>query len=91
MSVYIYIFYLLILLAMYRLIAGPTIYDRLMAFHIIQSCAIIIICLYAVIYDIPFYLDIAMVFSLLSFGEVIAYNKFYIEKQQTVFRINFRK
>ena len=91
MSIYIYVFYVFILLSLYRLFIGPTIYDRLMAFHVVQSCAIIIISLYAVIYDISFYLDIAMVFSLLSFCEVIAFNKFYAENDSGKTEIDFKE
>ncbi len=81
MIVFLYILYFLILLVTIKLIIGPGLYDRLLCMTVIQSLVIIIMCFYAVIYKKGYYLDVAIVFSLLSFGEIIAINKIYKSKR----------
>ena len=75
----IYILYgLLVLLAasLFRLIFGPTMEDRILAISVVSVMIILIICLYSVMYNQSYYLDIALVYALLSFAEVLAFAKF---------------
>lgn len=63
----------LIALSLYRLLVGPTLYDRLVAMHLVSAAVVLLLCLHAVEVGRPFYLDVAMIYALLSFAETIAF------------------
>ncbi len=72
---------LYVLLAMlpavlYRLIRGPLLEDRLLALNVVAVLIILIMCFHSLIYGQSFYLDIALVYALLSFSEILAIVKF---------------
>jgi multicomponent Na+:H+ antiporter subunit F len=74
-----YILYGLIMFligSLYRLVFGPSIEDRILAINVVAVIVILIICLYSIYYERSYYLDIALVYALLSFGEVLAFAKF---------------
>lgn len=75
MNILIYIVYFLITILSFRLFYGPTLQDKLLAMSVIQSLIIVIVCFYSVMYKISYYLDIALLLSLLSFAEIIAFSK----------------
>ncbi len=52
---------------LYRVIAGPTTHDRVMAVNIIGTSIVVILALIAAGLDQPSYLDIAIVYALLNF------------------------
>lgn len=71
---------LVVLLAMlaavlYRLVRGPLLEDRLLALNVIAVLIILIMCYFSVLYDQSFYLDIALIYALLSFAEILAFVK----------------
>lgn len=72
------IYWLLLLLtgSFYRLIKGPTIEDRVLALDVAAVIIVLIISLYSLSYGQSFYLDIALIYAILSFGEVLAFVKF---------------
>lgn len=72
-----YLLAFLMLCSMYRLLKGPTFYDKLMSISLISVHIILIMCTVAVIYDKSFYLDIAIVYALLSFSEIVAFLKLF--------------
>lgn len=61
---------------LYRLIRGPLLEDRLLALNVVAVLIILIMSLHSMIYGRSFYLDIALVYALLSFSEIIAIVKF---------------
>ena len=70
---------LMIFLSMIRALAGPTAPDRVAAINIIGTKTLIIITLIARIYGQEYFLDIAMVYALMSFITTIGIAK-YLEK-----------
>ncbi len=69
----VYSLYGLMGLSLYRLFAGPSLYDRLIAVHLVSAEAILLLCVHAIRAGRPFYLDVAMLAALLSFVETIAF------------------
>lgn len=67
----------LMALSLYRLFAGPTVFDRLMAMNLVSAQIILLMCFHAVEQGRSFYLDVAMIYALLSFAETIAFVRFY--------------
>lgn len=61
---------------LYRVAAGPTIQDRLVAVNVVGTSAVIAIALVAGGLDRPEYLDIAVVYALLNFVLSIAVARF---------------
>lgn len=60
----------------WRLFAGPTFQDRLLAANLIAGQIVLMMCYFAVHAGRSYYLDVAMIFALLSFAEVIAFVRF---------------
>ncbi len=69
----------MLFLSLYRAVVGPTAADRIVAINIIGTKTLIIITLIARLYVQEFYLDIAMVYALMSFIATIGIAK-YLEK-----------
>ncbi|MDO6620999.1 MULTISPECIES: monovalent cation/H+ antiporter complex subunit F [unclassified Shewanella] len=59
------------LLAIIRCIAGPTLYDRILAFNSFGTKAILLISLLGFLMGRPEFLDIALVYALINFISVI--------------------
>jgi len=72
-------FILFAVVALYRVIAGPTIHDRVVAVNIVGTNTVIAIALIAGALDRPLFLDIALVYALLNFLLSIAFSKFNVE------------
>ncbi len=70
---------LAILLAFVRMISGPTSVDRVVALDVMTIVAISVIALLAFLLERVIYLDIAMVYALISFVGVIAIAR-YLER-----------
>jgi len=70
---------LLIFLSLIRALIGPTAPDRVAAINIIGTKTLVIITLIARIYDQAYFLDIAMVYALMSFITTVGVAK-YLEK-----------
>ena len=68
-----------IVLAFIRLLRGPNIPDRLMALDVLTTVGVGIAALYAVAFDQPVYLDVAIVLPLVAFLGTVAFSR-YIEK-----------
>jgi multicomponent Na+:H+ antiporter subunit F len=77
MSWAIYTLYLFMAASLYRLVRGPTVYDRLLAFNLVSAQLILLMCFHAIRHDRSYYLDVAMIYTLLSFAETIAFVRFY--------------
>jgi len=77
-----WVFYCLVLFllgALFRLTTGPSLEDRILALNVVAIIIVLIISLYAITYKQGFYLDIALIYAILSFGEVLAFVKFTSE------------
>ena len=61
---------------LYRVVAGPTTYDRVLAVNVIGTSTVIVIVLVAAGLDRPEYLDIAIVYALLNFVLSLAVGRF---------------
>ncbi len=70
---------LMIFMSLIRALTGPTASDRVAAINIIGTKTLVIITLIARIYGQTYYLDIAMVYALMSFITTVGVAK-YLEK-----------
>ena len=73
-------FILTAVVAMYRVVRGPTTQDRVIGVNAVGTTTVIIITLIAVAFDEPSFLDIAIVYALLNFLMSIAISKFTVER-----------
>ncbi len=69
----IYATYGLTAMSLVRLIIGPNFYDRLLALNMVSAHVTLLMAFYSVFYGHSFYLDVALIYALLSFTEIIAY------------------
>ncbi len=72
-------FFLIItmMLMLGRLIAGPSLYDRLLAVNSFGTKIVIFLCLFCMIIDRPDGVDIAILYALMNFIATIAVLKFF--------------
>ena len=73
-------FVLTSLVAVYRIVRGPTMPDRVIAINVVGSNVVIVIALLAAAIGEPGALDIALVYALLNFLLSIAISKFSVER-----------
>jgi multicomponent Na+:H+ antiporter subunit F len=62
---------LCMLLMVFMVWRGPTIWDRLLGLNLISSKLILCIILFAVLSDLPYLIDIAIVYALIGFIGVV--------------------
>ncbi len=67
------------LVAVYRVVRGPTLHDRVIAVNLVGTNTVVAIALVAAAYDFAVALDIALVYALLNFLLSIAISKFSVE------------
>jgi len=60
-----------------RLIAGPTLYDRLLAVNSFGTKTILFLCVFCFLIDRPDGIDIALLYALMNFIATIAVLKFF--------------
>ncbi len=73
------------LLAVLRLLRGPSLAMRVVALDLMASLTVGFIATYAVVTDQPLFLDVALVLALVSFLGTVAF-AFYIEKGELPWR-----
>ncbi|MCW3491366.1 cation:proton antiporter [Dethiobacter alkaliphilus] len=66
-------------LCLYRAVVGPSEADRVVSINIIGTKTVVIISIVAMVFDQEFFLDVAMVYALISFATTIGIAK-YMEK-----------
>ncbi|CAB49619.1 monovalent cation/H+ antiporter complex subunit F [Pyrococcus abyssi] len=78
MSVNVYLILIAIatLLSMYRVFRGPTTVDRLVAVDIMTTITVGLMVLLALYYKRMIFLDVALVYAVLSFAGVIAFARY---------------
>ncbi len=69
----------MIFLCLYRAYKGPTAADRVISINIIGTKTVTIIALVSYVYSIEFFLDVALVYALISFIAQVGIAK-YLEK-----------
>jgi len=62
--------------SLFRVISGPTHFDRLIGLNLMVAITTAIIVVMAVYYNHLVYLDVAMVYAILGFVSVIAISKY---------------
>jgi len=68
---------LLIAITFYRVLVGPTLYDRLLAVGAIGTYAVLLLALIGFIYERPSgFLDLAITYAILNFVGVVAIAKY---------------
>jgi multicomponent Na+:H+ antiporter subunit F len=69
------------ILTIYRMLAGPTVFDRILGVSVIGNKAIIILCLIGLVYNrVDMFVDIALAYALLNFIVSLAAAKYINEK-----------
>lgn len=68
-----------VLLAFYRLLRGPTLPDRVVAFDLMAVTGVAMTAVLAITYDEPAFLDIATVLALITFVGTVAFAR-YLER-----------
>lgn len=69
----------MVFLSLFRAVKGPTAPDRVVAINIIGTKTLLVIALFSFLYDQEYYLDIAVVYALMSFITTVGIAK-YLEK-----------
>jgi multicomponent Na+:H+ antiporter subunit F len=64
-------------LALARALFGPTLYDRILAVNVFNTKTVLIIAVMGFLTERPEFLDIALVYALISFITVVAVLKFF--------------
>jgi len=66
-----------LLLALVRLLVGPTVYDRVLAVNAFGTKTVLLIAVFGFMTERPEFLDIALVYALINFIGTIAILKFF--------------
>ena len=74
---------ILTLLSAWRVILGPTVWDRLLGLNLVSSKLVMMIVLLACIREAAFLLDVALVYGLLGFVGVTFMAKMLLNKHRT--------
>lgn len=69
-----------VILALVRFLKGPTIYDRIASIDVMTLITTAVLVFLAVLYKRAYYLDVAIVYSILSFIGVVAFARFMEKK-----------
>jgi multicomponent Na+:H+ antiporter subunit F len=73
----------IILITVYRVIKGPTLFDRIVGVNAIATKTIVLICLIGYVYErIDMFIDITLAYSILGFVGSIAIAK-YLSTQES--------
>lgn len=70
-----------VLLALYRVIRGPVVIDRIVGLNVIGTKTIAVILLTGCLFErVEFFIDIAFVYALINFIGVLAFSKYFEQK-----------
>jgi multicomponent K+:H+ antiporter subunit F len=67
-------------LAIYRLLVGPTILDRIIGFDMAAICIVGMIILLSVLWKSPVYIEIMLIFSLLGFVGTVTFVSYFTSR-----------
>ena len=68
--------FITMILLLFRLISGPTVYDRVLAVNTFGTCTVLFIGVSGFLFKRPEFLDIALIYALINFVGTIAILKF---------------
>jgi len=72
---------LAVLLSLYRVIAGPSIIDRIVSVNVIGTKTIAVIVLTGYLFDrVEFFIDIAFLYALINFIGALALSRYFEQK-----------
>ena len=72
----------LMLLALYRAVIGPTVLDRLIGANAIGSKTVVLLILIGLIYNrVDMFLDIALAYAMLNFIAVLAASRYFQKRK----------
>ena len=74
------LFVVLAIVMLYRVYAGPTMQDRVLAVNVLGTNTVVVLALLSVGLDEPWFLDIALIYALLNFLMSLAISKFTVER-----------
>ncbi len=66
----------------YRFIKGPTVFDRIVAADAMGVMFLIILVLVGLYYQREIFIDVALIFGLLMFIDVLVMAKYFVQKNQ---------
>jgi multisubunit Na+/H+ antiporter MnhF subunit len=61
------------LLALHRVIVGPTVLDRIVGFDMVAICIVGMVVLLSVLWDTDLFIELMLIFSLLGFVGTVAF------------------
>ena len=70
----------LAVMVLYRAVRGPTMQDRVVAVNVLGTNTVVILALLSAALDVPYFLDIALVYALLNFLMAVAISKFTVDR-----------
>lgn len=72
----------LMLLALYRVILGPTVIDRIMGVNVIGTKTTVLLVIIGVIYGrVDMFVDIALAYALLNFIATLAASRYFLHRK----------
>lgn len=80
LAIFMYIFAFFTLFHLYRIIKGPSVWDRLLGLNLFSLNMILLMILYALYMDINYLLDIAITYALLGFIGIVFIARFIQRK-----------
>lgn len=80
LKIFLFVFALLSLVHLYRIIKGPSVWDRLLGLNLFSINVIILMILYALVTELDFLLDIAITYALLGFISIVFIARFIQRK-----------
>lgn len=80
MTLIMYLLFLLSLFSLLRVLIGSSIWDKILAFNLFSSKFILIILIYALVTDLSYLIDVAMVYALLGFVSIVFITRFIQRK-----------
>ena len=72
---------LAVLLSLYRVVAGPSIIDRIIGVNVVGTKTIAVIVLTGYLFDrVEFFIDIAFLYALINFIGTLAFSRYFEQK-----------
>ena len=72
---------LAVLLSLYRVVAGPSIIDRIIGVNVVGTKTIAVIVLTGYLFDrVEFFIDIALLYALINFIGTLAFSRYFEQK-----------
>ncbi|MDW7712062.1 MAG: monovalent cation/H+ antiporter complex subunit F [Deferrisomatales bacterium] len=72
-----------LLIPFYRVVEGPTVFDRLLGAGAVGSKTIVIACLFGAIYGrLDMFIDLALAYGVLNFVGLIAIEKYFCSRER---------